>query len=278
MERYRKAAEFKSMTFVQLVVDQPEYALILEIKNKNHVLFEKILPVLGGFHSSCSFLRIIYWRFKWSGLEDLAVAAGMIEPGSVDGTITGGHYERGIQIHKLIYESLVCILRKNSELSRSIKARLQNSFKFEKNLSEDKEIAKKSQRAYIFIFQQYWFWVTSGIILVVIYRDDGNPLLALSFNARSKLGILPTFNETNTMDVSHDMVLTCHCTGHQWRVYQQIKQITLWKQKCSQHQLLEKRFLAYPMTNALKKQQTKDPRWKENGLESRKMKKYFGPP
>ena len=60
MERYRKAAEFKSMTFVQLVVDQPVYALILEIKNKNHVLFEKILSVLGGFHSACSFLRILY--------------------------------------------------------------------------------------------------------------------------------------------------------------------------------------------------------------------------
>ena len=161
MERYRKAAEFKSMTFVQLVVDQPVYALILEIKNKNHVLFEKILPVLGGFHSACSFLRIIYWRFKWSGLEDLAVAAGMIEPGSVDGAITGGHYERGIQIHKLIYESLVCILRKNSELSRSIKARLQNSFKFEKNLSEDKEIAKKMSTS---------LYLHSSTILILSYQ------------------------------------------------------------------------------------------------------------
>ena len=42
MERCRKAAEFKSMPFVQLVDDQPVYALILAIKNKNPVLFEKI--------------------------------------------------------------------------------------------------------------------------------------------------------------------------------------------------------------------------------------------
>ena len=85
----------------------------------------------------------------------------MIEPGSVDGAITGGHYERGIQIHKLIYESLVCILRKNSELSRSIKARLQNSFKFEKNLSEDKEISKKKSTS---------LYLHSSTILILSYQ------------------------------------------------------------------------------------------------------------
>ena len=47
LERCRKAAEFKSGPFVQLVGDQPVYTLILEIKNENPVLFEKILPVLG---------------------------------------------------------------------------------------------------------------------------------------------------------------------------------------------------------------------------------------
>ena len=43
MERCRKAAEFKSMPFIQLVGDQPVYALILEIKDENSVLFEKIV-------------------------------------------------------------------------------------------------------------------------------------------------------------------------------------------------------------------------------------------
>ena len=36
--------------------------------------------------------------------------AGMIEPSPVDNAIKGGHYKRGIQIHNLIYESLVRIL------------------------------------------------------------------------------------------------------------------------------------------------------------------------
>ena len=60
MERYRKAAEFKSIPFLQLLGDQPVYALILEIKNKNAVLFEKILSVLGGFQTACAFLYVIY--------------------------------------------------------------------------------------------------------------------------------------------------------------------------------------------------------------------------
>ena len=30
-------------------------------------------------------------------------------------------------------------------------------------------------------------WSPNGIILIVVSRDGGNPLLALSFNARSKL-------------------------------------------------------------------------------------------
>ena len=89
MLRCRKAAEFKSMPFVQIVGDQPVYALILDIKNENPVLFESILPVLGGFHTACAFLSVIYRRFKRSGLEDHVVAAGMIEPGSVDDAIKG---------------------------------------------------------------------------------------------------------------------------------------------------------------------------------------------
>ena len=129
------------MPFVQLVDDQPVYDLILEIKNKNPVLFEKTLPFLGGVYTSCAFLTVIYWRFKRSGLEDLAVTAGMIKPGFFADAIKGGHYKRRIRI----YESLVCILIEQVEssvLSRSIKAKLQNSFDFKK-VFDDEEIAKK---------------------------------------------------------------------------------------------------------------------------------------
>lgn len=49
--------------------------------------FQKILLVLGGFHIACALVSVIYRRFKGSGLKDLAVAAGMTEPGSGDNAI-----------------------------------------------------------------------------------------------------------------------------------------------------------------------------------------------
>ena len=48
------------MPFVQLVGNQPVYALTFEIKTENPVLFEKILPIVGGFHTACAFLSVIY--------------------------------------------------------------------------------------------------------------------------------------------------------------------------------------------------------------------------
>ena len=121
IERWEKAAEFKSIPFIQFVGDKPVYALILE--NKNSSLYERILPVLGGFHTASAFLSVIYCKLKGFGLEDLSVAAVMIEPGSVDDAIKGGHYKIEMRIHKLIHESLVRILIEqggSSEISRSI--------------------------------------------------------------------------------------------------------------------------------------------------------------
>ena len=192
------------MPFVQLVGDQPVHTLILEIKNKNLVLFEKILLFLVELYTACDFLSVIYWRFKGSGLEDLAVEAGMIEPSPVDNAIKGGHYKRGIRIHNLIYESLVRILIEQWEsslLSRSIKAKLQNSFNFKK-VFDDEKIAKKVNGLMPSYFNNINM-ESPMVYLVVVSRDGGNPLLALSFNARSKPGRAPTFNETNdAMDVS----------------------------------------------------------------------------
>lgn len=145
MERCRKTAEYKSMPFIQLVGDQPVYALILEIKNENPELFEKILPVLGGFHTSCAFLSVIYRRFKGSGLSDLAVAAGMVESGSVDAAIRGGHYKRGMRIHKLIYECLIRMLIQEKEIndfSKSLKEKLQKPSDFLKFFDEDEGLSQ----------------------------------------------------------------------------------------------------------------------------------------
>ena len=86
----------------------------------------------------------------------------------------------------------------SSELSRSIKAKLQNSFKFEKVFENDEEIAKKVNNFMLSYFnnigKESHF---DGIILVIPSKDGEKRFLALSFNVRLKLGRVTTFNETN---------------------------------------------------------------------------------
>ena len=156
------------------------YALILE--NKNSLLYERILPVLGGFHTASAFLSVIYCKLKGFGLKDLSVVAVMIEPGSVDDAIKGGHYQIEMRIHKLIHESLVRILieqGESSEISRSIKAKLQNSFVFKKIFDEDEQTAKKINE----LMSSYFNKIDMESPMVSFWY----PLLALSFNVRSKL-------------------------------------------------------------------------------------------
>ena len=110
------AAECKQMPFIQLVGDQPVYALILELKNENPEKFTKIMPMLGGFHTEGAFMSAINARFKGSDLAELLASAGLIEEGLVDQAIRGGHHNRGMRLHKLAYEAFLRLLIQDTEL------------------------------------------------------------------------------------------------------------------------------------------------------------------
>ena len=88
-QRCKQDAKEKLIPFIQLIVDQPVHALILEVKNENQRDFENILPVLGGFHTQVLFMATIYRRFKGSRLEDLTIAAGIMEARSKDQPLQG---------------------------------------------------------------------------------------------------------------------------------------------------------------------------------------------
>ena len=98
------------MPFIQLIGDQPVYTLIVEVKNENQGGFQNILPVLGGFHTQTTFIATMYRRFKGSDLEDLAVAAGIVEVDSADQALKRKHHKRGMRLHKLMYKCLARLL------------------------------------------------------------------------------------------------------------------------------------------------------------------------
>ena len=106
MCRMVAAAEMKSMPFIQVVGDQPVYALIVQLKYENPDAFHVILPFLGPFHIHGSFIYAMYKRFRGCGLSDILVAADVIAEGSVDQAMRGKHYKRGIRCLRLMYETL----------------------------------------------------------------------------------------------------------------------------------------------------------------------------
>ena len=57
----------RRMLFLQLVGNQPVYALIVQLRNENRKACEKNLPLLGPFHTQSSFITAISKLFWfWS--------------------------------------------------------------------------------------------------------------------------------------------------------------------------------------------------------------------
>ena len=94
------------MPFVQLVGDQPVSALIAQLPSANRKTFEKISPILGPFHTQCSFIAAINKRFSGSGLSEILVSACMIAAKSVESALKPKHFRRAVRRRQLVYEAL----------------------------------------------------------------------------------------------------------------------------------------------------------------------------
>ena len=75
--------------------------------------YNKIIPLLGGFHTLLVYLKILYKKYGCLGLQDWWVDAGAIADGSVLQSIEGKHYARGIRMYKQSFCALLkCNCRK----------------------------------------------------------------------------------------------------------------------------------------------------------------------
>ena len=73
----------------------------------NKVRFKDIVLRMRVFYAACTLLSIIGKRFQDAGLTDLCVESGKIPEGSVAGVRDGHRYNRGVRLHKIMYEALV---------------------------------------------------------------------------------------------------------------------------------------------------------------------------
>ena len=62
--------------------------------------YDKLIPLMGGFHMLLVFLKIMHKKYGCLGLDQWWVAGGAIKEKSVPKAIEGNHYYRGIGLQK----------------------------------------------------------------------------------------------------------------------------------------------------------------------------------
>ena len=106
MTRLLNIIEEKNISFVLLNDDQPVYTLIVQLRNENKEKFNKIVPILGPFHTQVAFITAIAKRFEGSGPSDIFVSASIICDKSVNQAMRGKHFRRIVRALHLTYEAL----------------------------------------------------------------------------------------------------------------------------------------------------------------------------
>lgn len=105
------------LSAVVCVLDQPFYAKAMEVYWEHKELFDGIVIMMGGFHLLLMLLGVIGSRFRDAGHRELAVQSNVVAEGSVDKSLNGKQYNRGVHLHKCVYEALMRLLLKEFESS-----------------------------------------------------------------------------------------------------------------------------------------------------------------
>ena len=89
--------------------------------------------------STCHVQTSRWWgkKTRGSGMSDIFLKAGLISSGSLEGVVSGKHYERSLHCHKSILECLECLLmeqfvqhRNDNKILDNIRKRTQEKLAF----------------------------------------------------------------------------------------------------------------------------------------------------
>ena len=72
--------------------------------------YEKHIVLNGTFHLVCAYLKMVGKKMDGSGLSDILLETGLIASGSLQGVISGKHYDRAMHCHKTMLECLERLL------------------------------------------------------------------------------------------------------------------------------------------------------------------------
>ena len=106
LSRSIEIADKLELKEIVLVMDQAIYSKAQEIRWMNTTFMERLVLRMGEFHTAMAYLSCIGKRFKDAGFQDVIVEAEVVAAGSLEGVISGHHYNRSMRIHKLMCEAL----------------------------------------------------------------------------------------------------------------------------------------------------------------------------
>lgn len=86
-------------------MDQAIYAKAQEIRWQTSSYSERLVIRMGEFHTAMAYLSCIGKLFADAGFQDALIESELVVAGSIDGVITGHHYNMSIRAHKLLMEA-----------------------------------------------------------------------------------------------------------------------------------------------------------------------------
>ena len=110
VQRCLYVSEQMGQNFTVITVDQALYCKLMELKWLIPEYKEKLIPHLGGLHTSMNFLKVIGQHMQGCGLLDLWVDVGLMGPHVSEQAMAGKHYNKGMRAHKLTLQALWRIL------------------------------------------------------------------------------------------------------------------------------------------------------------------------
>ena len=102
----REVGQSITLVTFDLAVAKKAYNIIWQQSE----IYRDVFVHLGVFHTILSYLGAIGKLMRGSGFEDIVTESGICASGSMEGVLTGKHYNRAIRVHSVVMEALERLL------------------------------------------------------------------------------------------------------------------------------------------------------------------------
>ena len=100
-EASRRLGQEQTIITFDLATAKRPYAIVWNSPNT----FKDVFIRLGSFHIICAYFNAIGKVVEGSGFEEVVLEAGICACGSMNGVLTGKHYNRALMVHTTFLEA-----------------------------------------------------------------------------------------------------------------------------------------------------------------------------